>query len=506
MINKSFWISLKLPKQVNLGNHLGFFHPFTLAKPRLFFYIYPPKILIMSELYDNRFFEDLRRREFSRLDENHHVYLDYTGGNLHPKSLVEQHCKSLNEYIFGNPHSGNPSSMLSTQLIEAARQKILDYFKAEDYFCVFTANASGSLKIIGEGYPFDEKSTFILLADNHNSVNGIREFCSKKGGVVKYIPVDVKDLTIHDDYLRDQLSQADKMANNLFAFPAQSNVSGVKHDLKWIAEAQSLGFDVMLDAAAFVPSNALDLSLYKPNFVSLSFYKIFGFPTGIGALLIRKDTFDKIQKPWFAGGTVSYVSVGIQEHYLQPNHERFEDGTINYLHIPVIKQGLEFIESVGINRITNRVKSLSHYLFNELSTLKHDNGKPLVHLFGTNNFEIRGGTIILNFFDKNGDVISFQAIEKLANRKQISIRTGCFCNPGLDEINHCVTKEESALYHTKKDMTYTEMVYLIGRMRGAVRVSVGIATNQNDLDEFIAFSKSITNLTVHEIVHQCEEI
>lgn len=457
----------------------------------------------MSELFDNQFFEDLRSREFSRLDENHHVYLDYTGGNLHPKSLVEQHCKSLNEHIFGNPHSGNPSSMLSTQLVEAARQKVLDYFKAEDYFCVFTPNASGSLKIVGEGYPFTEKSQFILLADNHNSVNGIREFCSKKGGEVKYIPVDVKDLTIHDDYLTEQLNQADHSAYNLFAFPAQSNVSGVKHDLKWIAEAQNLGFDVMLDAAAFVPSNTLDLSIYKPNFVSLSFYKIFGFPTGIGALLIRKDSFCKIQKPWFAGGTVYLVSVGIQEHYLQHNHERFEDGTINYLHIPVIKHGLEFIESIGIERITNRVKSLSNYLYRKLSALKHNNGKPLVHLFGTDNFEIRGGTIILNFFDKNGEIISFQAIEKMANRKLISIRTGCFCNPGLDEINHAITKEESALYASKPDLTYNEIITFIGRMRGAVRISVGLATSQSDLDEFIAFSKSITNLTVEDVMHQC---
>lgn len=461
------------------------------------------KTLGMSQLYENEYFEHLRKTEYARLDELHHVYLDYTGGNLHPKSLVEQHCKSLNENIFGNPHSGNPSSMLSTQLVESARQKVLDYFHAEDYFCVFTQNASASLKIIGEGYPFDQHSQFLLLADNHNSVNGIREFCTKKGGRVQYIPVDVKDLTIHDQNLHDHLNAAQPGANHLFAFPAQSNVSGVKHDLSWIAEAQNTGFDVMLDAAAFVPTDHLDLSQIKPNFVSLSFYKMFGFPTGIGALLIRKDSFSKLQKPWFAGGTVSFVSVGIQEHYLQTNHERFEDGTINYLHIPVIKQGLEFMESVGIQRIKNRVQSLAIYLTEQLSSLIHDNGKPMIHLFGAQNFEKRGGTIILNFMDRQGETISFQSIEKLANRKQISIRTGCFCNPGIDEINHCVTKDEISMYLTGKEMSYTEMVYLIGRMRGAVRVSVGIATNQSDLDEFIAFCTSIRNVTAADIEQQC---
>lgn len=457
----------------------------------------------MTTLYENEYFEDLREKEFSRLDEQHHVYLDYTGGNLHPKSLVEEHCKVLNESIFGNPHSGNPSSMLSTKLVEAAREKVLEYFNALDYYCVFTQNASASLKIIGEGYPFDENSEFLLLADNHNSVNGIREFCTKRGGTVSYVPVDVQDLSINDAHLKGLLNKGKLLKNKLFAFPAQSNVSGVKHDLKWIREAQNQGYDVLLDAAAYVPTNRLDLTLVKPNFVSLSFYKMFGFPTGIGALLIRKDSFHKIQKPWFAGGTVSFVSVGIQEHYLYNNHERFEDGTINYLHIPVIKNGLSFLESVGIEKIQKRVKSLAKYLYEALHDLRHDNGAPLVHIFGPANFDKRGGTIILNFFDRHGEVISFEAIEKLANRKQISIRTGCFCNPGIDEINHCVTNDEIAMYLTGKEMTYTEMVYLIGRMRGAVRVSVGIATNQSDLDEFIAFSSSITNMTVDEIVAQC---
>lgn len=458
----------------------------------------------MPELYEDSFFEELRQTEYERLDRLKHVYLDYTGGNLHPKSLVEEHCKNLDNNVFGNPHSGNPSSMSSTKLVDAARKKVVDYFKAEDYYCIFTQNASASLKIIGEGYPFDKDSQFLLLVDNHNSVNGIREFCNSKGGKVTYAPVNASELTINTENLYELLNETIESSNKLFAFPAQSNVSGVKHDLNWIEKAQKAGYDVLLDAAAFVPTDYLDLSIFKPNFVSLSFYKMFGFPTGIGALLIRKDSFCKIRKPWFAGGTVSFVSVGIQEHYLYNNHERFEDGTINYLQIPVIKKGLEYIESIGIERIKRRIKSLASHLHEKLSALHHNNGKPMLQIFGPKNFEHRGGTLILNFFDVNGEVISFQVIEKLANERLISIRTGCFCNPGIDETNHCVSNEEIAMYLTGNEMTYTEMVYLIGRMRGAVRISVGIATNQSDLDAFVSFAESLKNLSAMEILSQME--
>jgi molybdenum cofactor sulfurtransferase len=65
--------------------------------------------------------------------------------------------------------------------------------------------------------------------------------------------------------------------HNLFAYPAQSNFSGVQHPLEWIDQAHSHGWDVLLDAAAYVPTNRLDLGRWHPDFVAASFYKMFGW-------------------------------------------------------------------------------------------------------------------------------------------------------------------------------------------------------------------------------------
>jgi len=128
---------------------------------------------------------------------------------------------------------------------------------------------------------------------------------------------------------------------NLLAYPAQSNFTGVQHDLDWIAEAHSRGWYVLLDAAAFVPTNKLDLSVYKPDFIPISFYKMFGFPTGCGCLIVKKSAMQKLRRPWFAGGTITIASTyGEDYHYLHTNHEGFEDGTTNFLNIPCVKIGL----------------------------------------------------------------------------------------------------------------------------------------------------------------------
>jgi len=228
--------------------------------------------------------------------------------------------------------------------------------------------------------------------------------------------------------------------------------------------------------------------------VSVSFYKIFGYPTGLGCLLIKKTAFHKLRKPWFAGGTVTLVSVASQHRFLAKTYERFEDGTINYLDIPAIKTGLDFVEGIGIDRITNRVRTVIKALADKLVHVKHFNGQPVVKIFGPTDYANRGGNIIMNFFDVEGNVIPFETIEEMANERMISIRSGCFCNPGLDEINNCLTNDEIARYFTSRDEgDYRDMITYLGKMRGATRVSVGLPTTSRDLDTFVDFVESLKN-------------
>ena len=349
--------------------------------------------------------------------------------------------------------------------------------------------------------PFAPGGQYVLTYDNHNSVNGIREFAQGKGAKFTYAPLTVPDLRIDQEKLVEILETADPQHNNLFAFPAQSNFSGVKHPLQLVELAHSKGWDVLLDAAAFVPTSRLDLSVIKPDFVTMSFYKMFGYPTGIGMLLIHKRAFVKLQRPWFAGGTVNFASVQGKGHYLAKNEAAFEDGTVDYLNIPAVKLGLEHLESVGMEVIGERVRCLTGWLLSQLYALRHSNGRPMIRIYGPTNTDMRGGTITLNFYDPDEKFLDYRRIEELANHKGISLRTGCFCNPGAGELAEGLTEEDMrAGLEEAEDMNLPRFVQLIqhkgsNKSAGAIRISVGIATNFADVEQFLAFARSLRDKT-----------
>ena len=125
-------------------------------------------------------FAELRRSEYGRLDADGHVYLDYTGGGLHAASQLDAHLDLLRTQVLGNPHSGNPTRWRRPRWWSGPGSSSCEFFNAppDEYLCIFTANASAALRLVGESYPFGPGGTFALTFDNHNSVNGIREFAA----------------------------------------------------------------------------------------------------------------------------------------------------------------------------------------------------------------------------------------------------------------------------------------------------------------------------------------
>lgn len=440
----------------------------------------------------------LRAIDYARLDRQQQVYLDYTGGGLYAESQIRQHQALLLEHVYGNPHSTNPTSHAATEMVESARAYVLKYFNAtpDEYDVIFTANASGALKLVGESYPFAAGGQYLLTFDNHNSVNGIREFASARGAQVTYIPVALPDMRVLEDQLETAWASATPGQNNLFAYPAQSNFSAVQHPLAWIERARDRGWDVLLDAAAFAPSNRLDLALWKPDFVALSFYKIFGYPTGLGALIARRVALAKLQRPWFAGGTITVASVQGEKYYLADGHAAFEDGTLDYLNIPAVEIGLKHIEAIGIDTIHERIRCLTGWLLDHLLIMKHSTGIPLVRLYGPTDTEQRGGALSMNFFNTRGQAIDHRAIEDAANRANISLRTGCFCNPGAGELALGISRLELAVCFSKplhqQRLSIDDFRTCIdGKSTGAVRVSVGMVTNFDDVQAFLDFASSL---------------
>jgi selenocysteine lyase/cysteine desulfurase len=437
---------------------------------------------------------ELRRREYGRLDAGNHVYLDYTGGGLHAASQIQAHLGLLEGCVLGNPHSNSPASLASSDLIERTRDAVRAFFNAsaDDYLCIFTANATAALRLVGESYRFAPGGTFLLTADNHNSVNGIREFARRGGATIQYVPVRAADLRLDRRQMSRLMHRARPGAGNLLAFPAQSNFSGVHHPLDLVEEAHACGWDVLLDVAAFAPTNPFDVDRIRPDFATLSFYKIMGFPTGIGCLLMRRDRLDALVRPWFAGGTVTIASVLGDGHYLRDDEAAFEDGTVDYLNLPSVATGLVHIGGVGLDAIHHRVHCLTDWLLDALSGLRHHNGRRLVQIHGPRGTAGRGGVITFSLHDRDGLPIDDLRVEELANDANISLRTGCFCNPGAAEAAHHFSREDlCGWFGRRQPVSYRQFRDEVrsrhDEFPSAIRISFGVASNFADAYRLEAF-------------------
>ncbi|MDB4892672.1 MAG: aminotransferase class [Gemmatimonadetes bacterium] len=450
-------------------------------------------------------FAQLRQREFGRLDVEGHAYLDYTGSALYPRSLVAAHASMLSRSILGNPHAENPASLASSACIAEARERVLQFLDADptEYAVCFTANATAAIGLVAAGYRFGADTPLVLTADNHNSVNGIREYARRAGASVHYLPLD-HELRLDSSTLchseRSQSSYSEQREGSalrvrgLFAYPAQSNFSGVKHPLSLVGDAQSVGYRVLLDAAALVPMTRLSLRDVPADFVALSFYKMFGYPTGVGALVAKRDALAELDRPWFSGGTVEFVSVQNRMHALRSGEEGFEDGTANFLDIAAIPAGLDHLESLGLENIERHATGLALELVDMLGAARHRNGQALTDIHGPKDGLSRGATVAFNVLDDTGAVVPYALVEQAARDARVSVRGGCFCNPGASEAAfrfpaaetmRCLTSAKAEGWSLER---FGECMR--GYAVGAVRASFGAPSNAWDLRRLMAVVES----------------
>jgi selenocysteine lyase/cysteine desulfurase len=260
-----------------------------------------------------------------------------------------------------------------------------------------------------------------------------------------------------------------------------------------IDEARAKGWRVLLDAASFLPTADLCLDRIRPDFLTLSLYKIAGYPTGVGALIARKEALTELRRPWFAGGTVNFATVQGRKHILSPREAGFEDGTLNFLAIPAVPIGLRHLDTIGVDAINTRVRCLTEWLLADLVTMRHSNGRPLVRIYGPVTSHMRGGTVTLNFYDPDGHLLDYRRVEELAADWRISLRTGCFCNPGAGETAEWITIEDiDAAVASGTDMNLPRFLQFIthrgGKSAGAIRISLGIVSNFADVERFLDFA------------------
>ncbi|KAJ3433076.1 molybdenum cofactor sulfurase [Anaeramoeba flamelloides] len=444
------------------------------------------------------------------------VYLDYTGAAPYPISILKQSYSDFSKHFYANAHSRSQPSLKTNDLIEKFRSKLLEYFNTNpsQYSVVFTSGTTQALKLVGETFPFSRDSKFAYLNQNHNSVIGIREYALlkqssflslKEEGVQQFIKDEKENWNENENKNKNENGEGEEeeeeeeVTFNLFAYPAESNFDGSKYDLNWIKDFQSIkskNWLVLLDAAAYLPSNKLDLGKYPADFVTLSFYKMFGYPTGLGALIINNDIVHLLQKSYFGGGTVVLVSDCSTFCVRHPNPStKFEDGTLPFLDIIAAKYGLQFIENLGIDHISKHIYYLGKYLVEELLKFKWGNGNPVVEIYGKwdlqqdNNFNKQGGIVAFNILNPKRNYLNFNDVQETLESEGINLRTGCNCNPGACTQYFDINENDLQEAAEEKESCGDDIVFINNKPLGAIRASLGYGTTFEHVDYLIQVIK-----------------
>ncbi|KAL3280199.1 hypothetical protein HHI36_017699 [Cryptolaemus montrouzieri] len=443
--------------------------------------------------------EEMIDSEFQRIKDDY--FLDHSGGTLYSERQIENILNDAKSTLLCNPHGRNVSSQQTEDAIDIVRYRILEQFhtNSEEYSVVFTSNATAALKLVAETFDYDgnkQEGTFVYLDDNHTSVLGMRSYCKK----TKPLTVDEAFHTMTSSKLPNHTNV--EATNSLFVYPAQSNFSGTKYPLEWVEKVQNGQLNnipemksdkwfVVLDAASFVSTSDLDLSKYKPDFITISFYKIFGYPTGLGALLVKNSSQWVLKKKYYGGGTVLMAMALENQAVLRKSiSERFEDGTIPYLSIISLNHGFETFKRLHLSMkdICSHTFNLARYTYRKLTSLHHSNRQPAAVLYHDTNFDCddhQGAIVNFNLMRETGEMIGYSEVMHMANLQKIHLRTGCSCNPGACQRHLKLTSLDVKRHYQAGHICGDQNDLIDGIPTGSVRISFGYMSRKKDADAFL---------------------
>jgi molybdenum cofactor sulfurtransferase len=442
----------------------------------------------------------LRAREYSRLATQGLVYLDAAGAALYGEAQLRAATAELLARVAGNPHSQGPASASVLERVEAARSRVLRYFGAseDEFSVVFTSGATAALALLADAFPWTRGSLFAYTQDNHTSVLGMRQVASSRGAHARCIgmlhqPEDIAaavaaaaaaTLGAHDD------------APCLLALPCESNFSGARYDVQAIAAAvkrvAGARWVVLADTAKSAASGGLELARGGAvDAAVVSFYKLFGYPTGLGALVVRNSVGERLHKAYFGGGTVELLSA--VSDLRAPRRrlcERLEDGTAHFLGILALDAGFDLIDRLGISAIRDHTDALRELLYTELAALRHaSTGRLVCEFYGRHEAgrAQQGPVVTFNVRRGDGSFVGYAEVERLAAQAGIQLRTGCFCNVGACHFFLGLSEEDVRAQHRAGHVCWDRVDLVDGRPTGAVRASLGFFSAPEDVWALVRF-------------------
>ncbi|THH12815.1 hypothetical protein EW146_g7345 [Bondarzewia mesenterica] len=460
---------------------------------------------------DSRSFSEMLEKEYPALRDA--IYLDYAASPPAPLlSVISSLQARLSRSLFSNPHSLSPSSASSSSIIASTRSRLLStLFKLptpshKDWVLIFTAGATAGCRLVAEAFDWHSNTHFVYTKEAHTSLVGIRGVALRDGASVR--PLDLPQL---ENWLSNPLDSGP--STTLFAYPVQCNATGRRINLNLCTDVKRRRRStrktyVLIDAAAQLASSTLDLSQVElddaPDFVVASLYKTYGYPTGLGILLVKRSSAPALlRRGYFGGGTIDGLTISSSSFLAVPRgspsntkdqdidvealHARFEDGTLPYLSIVAINEAMDVHERFFLSLDT------------EMKTLEHGNGQPVCRIYNTPPYpssryidSMNGPTVAFTLLRPSGQPIGHIELARLCALNNIHLRAGSLCNMGAVAAALDLTDADIEVNIHRGSACWDEDEFggVSGdKPTGMTRISFGAANRVQDVSRWIEFLK-----------------
>ena len=398
----------------------------------------------------------MRREDFPILNETVHgrvlVYLDNAATTQKPQVVIDAIVEAYSKWN-ANVHRGvHHLSQVATQNHEEARKKVAKLIHAQsEEEIIFTKGTTDSINMLarsfGDAMVGEGDEIIISHLEHHSNIVPWQMLCERKKAVLKVIPLR-EDLSLDVEAFKELLSERTRLVSVAHV----SNVLGIVNPVEEIVKvAHERGVAVCIDGAQSVPHLAVDVQQLDCDFLVFSAHKMYG-PTGLGVLYGKKEWLDKLPPAEGGGEMIEHVSFQKTTYNVLPY--KFEAGTPNYVGSYAMGKAIDYIQSIGLEDITEHEHLLAEYLETQLVSLSN----VRVYAAGLP----KAGAVSFNVYREDGVLVHPFDVGVLLDRQGVAVRTGHHCaEPLIDYL----------------------------QVPGTVRASVGLYNTKEDIDAFVAALK-----------------
>lgn len=399
----------------------------------------------MNNLYKNDF------PIFSAQENKNLIYFDNAATTQRPKCVIDA-INSFYEHDNANPLRGLYSlSGRATEDYENARHTVANFINAKDCEIIFTRNASESLNLIAYTWGLDNinqgDEIVVSIMEHHSNILPWQMLCQKKGARLVFMECDKQTGELAESEL-EKINEHTK----LVAIAHVSNVLGITNPVKEIAKrAHSFGAICVVDGAQSTPHIKVDVQNLDADFFAFSGHKLCG-PMGIGVLYGKKQILENMN-PFMRGGEMIEYVTRESATWAELPH-KFEAGTVNASGAVGLAAAINYINSIGFEKIVEHDNNLTSILMQKMQEIPH------VKIYGNPNAKKHCGIVTFTI-----DGVHPHDIASVLDTEGIAIRAGHHCAQPLGEYLKVPATARASLYFYNDEQDIDLFVKALSNVR-----------------------------------------